>query len=294
MEQLKKIEDFLESARRNASLYYIGIFFKDKELISKTSSRSKYLAVNLGRLINRSSELNQVLPNFKREFLFSEGKDYSLFVYYLDENISIGMIHLGRPNFSLLKVTALELSSQLINYLPLLTDFYNQKYLTSIDNSVQQEPQQEEENVEDKIIFSVNYPEHFQIENIETKSEYLEDKFDTDVPSLNDILMENNHDGSEAKKEIEQESSRIVEKSENVLSTDELDRVLSNIKTEFVRAIGPFGSFLFNKKKEKFLNNDFYTKYDILKFINILSEDISVSQRKRVFLENAKSYLINI
>lgn len=322
MEQLHLVEQLLDKAKKDASLYYIGLFFKDKELLSKTSSRSEHLSTKFGRLIERSLELNDIIPKFKEEFLFSEGKDYSLFVYYLNESLSIGMIHLGKPNFSLLKITAHDLYTKLSGFIPLLSELYNQKYPEHVETS---ETGKDKDMFKDDV-FASKYPEEFQPDSVaelevvlkteknpsveksvqqdagipsveEPKS--LETSLQSiDVPSLEEVLKGGSEEAVRSLDSSEKAPSDVYEESpdieEGLITDKDFNKILEMVKLEFLKAIGPFGAFLFKKKKEEFFTGNSATKFEILKFINLLSEEINTPQRKQEFIDNAKSYLLNM
>lgn len=307
MEKIQEIKSLIDKAVWQASLYYVGIFYRDTELISMTSSRSKKLSSSFGRLIERSLELSRILPNFKEEFLFSEGKDYSLFVYYINQDISIGMIHIGKPNFSLLKVTSSDLAKSLQPYLSFLSDMYNQKVkhqadadlveaekpteppkntgLKSADNqgpnlkteiSTPTEKSSEDRKATEK------FPEVQKIEDVSKEAFEKLEEFEFNAPSLEEIFQQ----------DLVEDLSQVQDESEGAL--ENFEDIIDKISIEFIKEIGPFGKFLFKKKKEEFFKGKAITKLDLLKFVNLLSEEISIPHRKEEFLEKAKSHLINL
>ncbi|MCX7738514.1 MAG: hypothetical protein N2Z80_03770 [Hydrogenothermaceae bacterium] len=311
----------LNKAQRDAGLYYVGIFFKDVEIASKTSSRSTKLPLTFGRLIERSLELNDILPNFREEFLFSEGKDYSLFVYYVNNEISIGMIHIGKPNFSLLKVTASDLSRSIRPYLQNIKEIYEEKLKTLPQQKEKPLPRgdleeekvkkQPEQVVVDKTFYS-NYPEKLEVEKISELESILqstpEKKEEIVIPSIEDILKDNKTSENVEDVLIKEEPKITTEfkhpsleelilapedyqPSEQVL--ENFEEFMNKIKVEFIREIGPFGNFLFKKKREEFFKNKAINKFEILKFIQALSEEITIYERRQKFVENARSFLLN-
>lgn len=275
MEKLDNIKSLLDKAFWQASLYYVGVFYRDTELISKTSSRSKNLSSYFGRLIARSLELNDILPNFKEEFLFSEGKDYSLFVYYINRDVSVGMIHIGKPNFSLLKVTALDLAKSLQPFVDYIEELYAQK--------VPQQPDKTDSLPVYNTDFNLEHTLEPQTQTTteEEKQESYEE-LNFEPPSLEELFQ---------KEMVEDLAETFPEEEEAV---EGLEEIIEKINLEFVREIGPFGKFLFKKKKDEFFKGKPVTKFDLLKFVNLLSEEITVQQRKEEFLERVKSHLLNL
>lgn len=323
MDTLANLTSLLNKAQKDAGLNYIGIFFKDMEIISKTSYRSSKLPVAFGRLIERTLELNDIIPNFKEEFLFSEGKDYSLFVYYVTTEISIGMIHIGKPNFSLLKVTATDLSKSIKPYLQSIREIYEEKVkLLPVEEKEEKIPKKLPKKEEKKVVpedaFSVRYPEHLNInsiselESVLQNSSAVEEKTEVITPSIEEILKSEATPQEIAppiqpKEEAFQISTHNLEQpslEELILHSEperteqdisNLEELMEKINREFVREIGPFGNFLFKKKREQFFKDKaVINKFEILKFIQLLSEEISVYQKRQKFIENAKSFLLTI
>ncbi|MCX7760304.1 MAG: hypothetical protein N2Z81_03880 [Hydrogenothermaceae bacterium] len=312
MELPEELLDLINKAYRDANLYYIGIFIKNKEIVSRTSSKSDKLSISFGRLIERSLELNEILPNFKEEFLFSEGKDYSLFVYYVEEELSIGMIHIGKPNFSMLKIVGLDLAKEIKKYKDQLKEIYLQEVQTI---TIKEETSEEATQVKQEVFKQDENRDFFkdeinELEKVLSFKEY-ELKEDITQPSLEDILTTQKEEelsyepppleeiltAKTEEEKLEPPSLEQIISDRGSVSEDSLintEEILEKIKNEFVREIGPFGMLLFKKKKEEYFKTRNVTKFEILKFIQLLAEEISVEKRRNEFIENAKSLLINL
>lgn len=295
MEKLEEIKSLIDKASWQASLYYVGVFYRDTELISKTSSRSKNLSSYFGRLIERSLELNDILPNFREEFLFSEGKDYSLFVYYIDKDVSIGMIHIGKPNFSLLKITASDLAKSLQPFVGYLAELYAQKSIQQPDKEAAKTNREMEglglpiynidfnlEHTPETQTQTTTEDFSSKLESVEEEKQESYEELNFEPPSLEELFQ----------KEMVEDLAETFPEEEK--SVEGLEEIIEKLNVEFVREIGPFGKFLFKKKKDEFFKGKTITKFDLLKFINLLSEEITVQQRKEEFLERAKSHLLNL
>lgn len=299
MEKLEEIRSLINKASWQASLYYVGLFYKDTELISKTSSRSRNLASYFGRLIEKSLELNDVLPNFREEFMFSEGKDYSLFVYYINRDVSIGMIHIGKPNFSLLKVTASDLAKSLQPFVGYLTELYAQKVTQQPVTEVPQETSHVKKDLEkpDSLTYNIDSdledilksPNQISTENhsnnlelVREENQKPDEELNFELPSLEDLFQ----------KDMAEDTVETLPEEED--KVENFEEIIEKISLEFVREIGPFGKFLFKKKKDEFFKGKAGTKFELLKFVNVLSEEITIQQRKENFLERVKSHLLNL
>lgn len=300
------LNTLLNKAQKDAGLYYIGIFVKGIEIISKTSTRSANLSLHFGRLIERSLELNEIIPTFKEEFLFSEGRDFSLFVYYIDGEVSIGIIHIGKPNFSLLKITAVDLSKEIAKHIPYIKQLYQEKLGLQQNQTLDKTSKENE--------FIAHYPEDFQIpediseiESVITlqSKEYEKERDFTlredtkgqpevGTPSLEDILS------YESKEDVQTPSFEEIIQSGidgDITDNDNIENyeeIVEKINREFVREIGPFGLYIFKKKREQFFKDRSFNKFEILKFIQILSEEISIESKRQEFIERAKSFLLDI
>jgi hypothetical protein len=79
-------------------------------------------------MIDYSTKIDDAIKNFKSEFLFSEGKDFSIMIYYATYDIAIGIIYLGKSNFPLLKITAQDIVKELKRYEKDLLLYYEEHF----------------------------------------------------------------------------------------------------------------------------------------------------------------------
>jgi predicted regulator of Ras-like GTPase activity (Roadblock/LC7/MglB family) len=114
--EIKTLTNLLNKPFNDIKPYYIGIFVKGKTVASKYIKKSEKLEDLFSRMAERSLEINTAIKNFNAEFLFSEGKDFSIIIYYITTEIAIGIIHIEKSNFSLLKITAKDLARELKKY----------------------------------------------------------------------------------------------------------------------------------------------------------------------------------
>ncbi|MBX0310963.1 MAG: hypothetical protein JHC31_04060, partial [Sulfurihydrogenibium sp.] len=111
---------------------------------------------------------------------------------------------------------------------------------------------------------------------------YTEEEPVAPAPSINEILKPN----------LSEENNL----SENNLSDidSDIDNILNKIEKEFVRIVGPFGKYIFKKRKEEFFKKDNITKFSVLKFIHSLAEEIPEIKKRDLFIENTKNFLLNL
>jgi len=304
--EIKTLENLLNKPFDDIKPYYIGIFVKGKVIVSKYIKKSEKLEDYFSRMVERSLEINTAIKNFNAEFLFSEGKDFSIMIYYITTEIAIGIIHIGKPNFPLLKITAQDLARELKKYEKDLLLYYEEylkpteeqlnseekeNYQTDLDELEKVLTGQVEENIQKK----VDIPEDI-LKPTEDTSQAYEPKenniIENKLPSLEEILSVESRAERES---VAPSINKILEPNlsgENNLS--DIDNILNEIEKEFIKIIGPFGKYIFKKRKEGFFKKDNITKFSVLKFIHSLAEEIPEIKKRDLFIENTKNFLLNI
>jgi hypothetical protein len=303
--EVKTLENLLNKPFNDLKPYYIGVFAKGKVIASKYIKKSKKLEDYFSRMVERSLEINDAIKNFNAEFLFSEGKDFSIMIYYITTEIAIGIIHIGKPNFSLLKIAAQDLTRELKKYEKDLLLYYEEylkpteeqfglekeNHQTDLDELEKVLTGQFEENIQKR----VDIPEDI-LKPTEDTSQAYEPKvnniIENKLPSLEEILSMESHAERES---VAPSINEILEPNlseENNLS--DIDNILNEIEKEFIKIIGPFGKYIFKKRKEEFFKKDNITKFSVLKFIHSLAEEIPEIKKRDLFIENTKSFLLNL
>jgi hypothetical protein len=280
---IEVVERLLEKVFTDIKPYYIGVFVKGKAVASRHIKKSENLEHAFSRMVEYSTNIDDAIKNFKPEFLFSDGEDFSIMIYYATNDVAIGIINLGKSNFSLLKITAQDLAKELKKYKEELLLYY-EKHLKAVK---EQDNQQNDLDELEKVLTNQS-SEIIVKEPIETtakESNILEESVDKDnivIPSLEDILsMET------------QDISIPVDKSPKppVSNLLEIDKILGEIEEEFIKIAGPFGKYVFKNRKNELLKKSNITKSDILEFIQFLSEDMPEIEKRDLFLKNTKNLL---
>lgn len=251
---IKTIENLLEKVFTDIKPYYIGIFVKEKVIASRYIEKSEKLEKNLSKMIEYSTKAENAIKNFKPEFLFSSGKDFSIMIYYATNNITIGIINIGKPNLPLLKITAQDLAENLKKYEKELLLYYEEHLNTT--------------KITEKTI----------------KEEKTE-KTNITIPSLEEILLAEIQNTSAFTNDIPKQSKNDI---------PDIDNILNEIEKEFIKIIGPFGKYLFKNKKSKLLKDSSITKSAISELIQSLTEEIPENEKKELFLKNINDLLIFI
>lgn len=227
-------------------------------------------------------------------------------IYYITTEIAIGIIHIGKPNFSLLKITAQDLARELKKYEKDLLIYYEEhlkpteeqlnseekeNYQTDLDELEKVLTGQVEENIQKK----VDIPEDISKPTEDTSQAYEPKEnniIENKLPSLEEILSMESHAERES---VAPSINEILEPNlseENNLS--DIDNILNEIEKEFIKIIGPFGKYIFKKRREEFFKKDNITKFSVLKFIHSLAEEIPEFRKRDLFIENTKNFLLNL
>jgi valyl-tRNA synthetase len=302
--EVKTLENLLNKPFDDIKPYYIGVFVKGKAIVSKYIKKSEKLEGYFSRMVERSLEINDAIKNFNAEFLFSGGKDFSIMIYYTTAEIAIGIIHIGKPNFPLLKITAQDLARELKKYEKDLLLYY-EEYLKPVEEQVKSEKKENyqinsdelEKVLSDKIEESIQQKEDIpkntlkSTENASQTSKSQKDNIiENKPPSLEEILSKESN--------IEEESvipsiNEILELNRSEEDLSNINIILNEIEKEFIKIIGPFGKYIFKKRKEEFFQKGNITKFSVLKFIHSLAEEIPEFRKRDLFIENTKNFLLN-
>jgi hypothetical protein len=301
--EIKTLENLLNKPFNDIKPYYIGIFVKGKTVASKYIKKSEKLEDLFSKMVERSLEINTAIKNFNAEFLFSEGKDFSIMIYYITNEIAIGIIHIGKPNFSLLKITAQDLARELKKYEEDLLLYY-EEHLKLVEEQVKSE---EKENLQADLdelekVLSGKIEESMQqkedipkntlksTENSQTSKSQKNNIIENKPPSLEEILSMESNIKEEA---VIPSINEILKQNQSEEDLSNINSILNEIEKEFIKIVGPFGKYIFKKRKEEFFKKENVTKFSVLKFIHSLAEEIPEFRKRDLFIENTKNSLLN-
>jgi len=302
--EIKTLENLLNKPFNDIKPYYIGIFVKGKVIVSKYIKKSEKLEDYFSKMVERSLEINTAIKNFNAEFLFSEGKDFSIMIYYIATEIVIGIIHIGKPNFSLLKIAAQDLARELKKYEKDLLLYY-EEYLKQAEEQVKSEEKENyqtdldelEKVLSGKIEESIQQKEDIpkntlkSTENVsQTSKSQKNNIIENKPPSLEEILSKESN--------VEEESvipsiNEILDLNRSEEDLSNINNILNEIEKEFIKIVGPFGKYIFKKRKEEFFKKENTTRFSVLKFIHLLAEEIPEFRKRDLFIENTKNFLLN-
>ncbi|MGB9766668.1 MAG: hypothetical protein ACPLXN_04260 [Sulfurihydrogenibium sp.] len=326
------VAELLKKAYTDAKVNYIGLFIKGKVYEYRSTGINERVEKNFSKMIQKSLDINIAIKNFKAEFLFAENKskDFSIFIYYITNDIAIGMLQTGKPNFSLLKVVSSDLAKSIAPLSKQLLEVYETELKgkeESEDQFLEKLPKKDTVNKnQNKVVEeSLDSSEIEELEKVFTQDVKIDTKEEKKqvadeiqepveikpdeikIPDLMEILNldQTNTQQNETQKEKSEEISIDKQPSlEEILKEDskqdiknieipisaDIEEICSNIRKLYVKYIGPFGNFLLNKRKEEFFKNNPFNRESVLKFCSIIAEDIPDTKRKESFLKEVKEF----
>lgn len=311
------VERLLDKAFTDIKPYYIGVFVKGKTIASRHIKKSEKLEESFSRMVEYSTKIDDAISNFKPEFLFSDGKDFSIMIYYVDYDIAVGIIYLGKSNFSLLKITAQDIANELKKYEKDLLLHYEELNTAKEQDAVKEQSISQQNDLDElEKVLTTQTNEIITKETAESIAKEISEKdVNITVPSLEDILFstENTAEKSNVLKENIEETNIAIPSLEDILSIEtqnistpantpkpsennllEIDKILNEMEKEFVKIVGPFGKYIFKSRKNELLKKDNIAKSDVSEFIRSLTEDIPEIEKRDLFLKNINSLLVYI
>ncbi|WP_456465471.1 hypothetical protein [Persephonella sp.] len=333
----------------NTGASFSGIFIEGKDVISKTiyPAKRKNLQEIMNLIINKAHQINEFIPEFGEEYVYAEGPDISIFIYFVRPDIAIGSIIEEKPKFALLKFehsvlsnklkemqddldkyiegiqieeeTKEETTEEVIQEIPeesqeeLLREYpeeqpeYEEIQLESLEHVIpelketkkeeEQSPPEEEkseitvEDVKDRFVEELEMLEKTkELEEFEEKPS-SEEK----IQPEEELTLEENPPLEEILKTPEEEKPHTIdEEIEKVSEEQEFydPDVLTKIREELLKEIGPVGKFLFKRKIKKLdIDENKITRNTLIKLIDELSDDIIDEKRKKRFIDRVSTFL---
>jgi len=111
----KKLAELVNKLFLNTGSVFSGIFIKDTSVISKTiyTEKKAQLEEILKLIISKAHQINEFLPDFGEEYVYAEGNDISIFIYFARPDIAICSIIEQKPKFALLKLEHTSIAEKL-------------------------------------------------------------------------------------------------------------------------------------------------------------------------------------
>jgi len=331
MDIKKKLAEIINRLFLNTGATFSGIFIQDKPVISKTiyTDKKDQLEETLKLIIYKAHQINEFLPEFGEEYVYAEGDDVSIFVYFVRPDIAIASIIEKKPKFALLKLEHTSVASKLKGMESQIDD-YIKGISPTVATTVKSETQQtEEEERQPQGTGETEKQETTEKDRPTEKSEKVGETQDIEelekilseteekTPPLEELLKPEpveSHPLDEVIKTADSENPPLEDllKKESVHTGDDeeisnieeeiqglseemeyYDReVLTKIQQELLKEIGPVGKFLFKKHmKELNIDEDKITRNDLIRLIDELSNDIIDKKKKDKFVERVSAFL---
>ncbi len=286
MNPIKNIYFLFKELYENVEGDFSAIFLKSKPVISITNieiNKKKSIEDKLSHLIEKSQEIEEVYPDFHKKYLYAEGKDIAIFVYYVDEDITVGSIFLKKPKFAAVLLEH-EIFSKKIKeneyFFNALKSINPENF--DIEQALKDEKQNEEpteKNIEEK--------EHCEIIVEREEEEEI-------VPSLEELIEESineyekNQKLADNKRRLEEKVKKEREEKDDYVPPI----ILEHIEKEFVNEIGPIAKLILNRKMTELnINPDRLTTEDVTKLINELAKEIRIEEKKEKFINETHDLL---
>ncbi|WP_293447331.1 hypothetical protein [Persephonella sp.] len=216
-----KLKELVNQLFINTGASFSGIFIEGKDVISKTiyPEKGENLQEIMGLIINKAHQINEFIPDFGEEYVYAEGPEISIFIYFVRQDIAIGSIIEEKPKFALLKFE----HSVLSNKIKEIQDEID-KYI--LGTPLTEKTEETQETVEET---PEEYPEK-QPEFEEIQLESLEHA----VPQLREQEEEKEPPKEEEKTDItvEDVKDRFAEELEMLEKTQELEEFEEKQQTQ--------------------------------------------------------------
>jgi len=207
-----RLKELVNQLFINTGASFSGIFIEGKEVISKTIHPDKNLQEIMNLIINKAHQINEFIPDFGEEYVYAEGPDISIFIYFVRPDIAIGSIIEEKPKFALLKFE----HSVLSNKLKEIQDDID-RYIKGVPPAEESKEELKEEPVQEE-------PEQ-QVEEQPEFEEIQLESLEQAVPELKETEIEEEKPVEEEKSEItiEDVKDRFAEELEMLERTKEIE-----------------------------------------------------------------------
>ncbi|NPA54258.1 MAG: hypothetical protein GXO21_06265, partial [Aquificae bacterium] len=279
----------LKELYENIEANFTGIFLNSKLLMDITSleeNKKKSIKEKLSHLIEKSGEIEEIFPDFGKKYLYAEGEEFGLFVFYVDENISIGSIFDKKPKFAAILLEHEIFTNKLKKEKEIL------EKIKSVDlNNFDLEKALSENNKKEDKSNEENLLEEFCEIFVEPENQKNEDEL---VPSLEDLIQESFEEYEKISTIIDNDRKIEERVKEERQHKEEYVNpiVLEHIEKEFVKEIGPIAKLILNRKlTELNINPKKLKTEDVVRLIEELAKEIRMEEQKEKFLNGTNDLL---
>jgi hypothetical protein len=284
MNSFKFLYNSLKDVYENTEAKFTGIFLNAKLLVDFSNisgNKKKRIEERLSHLIEKSAEIKEVLPDFGKKYLYAEGEDFAIFIFFIDEDLSVGSIFEKKPKFAAILLEHEIFSNKLKKNPEVLKDI---KSVDIKNFDIEKYLQEEKKEVPESIIEEV----------CEVISEEETEETEEVVPTLEDLIKESIEE-YEKKSAFYDNDKKIEEKikEERHQKEEFVDPIiLEHIEKEFVKEIGPIAKLILNRKlTELNINPEKLKTEDVILLIQELAKEIRLEEKKEKFLNETNDLL---
>lgn len=325
-----KILSYFTELKENTLASFVGLFIntKPKLILSDIEdNKKKIIEEKISHILEKSKEIEEVLPDFGEKYLYAEGEDFALFIYFVKENVAIASVFLDKPKFAAILLEHEILAKKIKDIEDIESiDFENLEKQEAIKTTPEEKvvEVEKEEKEENKVLDLEHYLED--VQKYETEQEDVKNESDfVHTSSYEDFFETEAFKNNEEKCEvIKEEEGKIVEDIEEVPTLEDLIKesieeyeknkdkrlkenvkkermqkeeyidpiILEHIEKEFVKEIGPIAKLILNRKMSE-LNidpNKLKTE-DIITLIQELAKEIRIEEKKEKFINEVNDLL---
>ncbi|NPA58272.1 MAG: hypothetical protein GXN94_03140 [Aquificae bacterium] len=317
----QKLAEIVDRLFLNTGATFSGIFIQDKPVISKTIYKDKKekLEELLELIVYKSHQVNEFIPEFGEEYVYAEGDDVSIFIYFVRPDIAIAsVIEEEKPKFALLKLEHTNVARKLKEMEDLIDKYIQGVETVEVPEEVKPETEEKAEAVEEHkesreaVYGEMEIPEptleeEKPVEEVEEKTEIeagsIKDRFVEELDQIGKVEEIQPVEEETKQAETEEVEQEIQEEEKEVRLEDELEmvpeemeyydpEVLMKIQKELLKEIGPVGKLFFKRKIRNLkIDENRLTKEVLERLINELANDIIDEKRRERFTEKALKLL---
>ncbi len=322
-----KIFNYFKELKENTLASFVGLFIKtDPKLVltDLTEDKKKIIEDKISHILEKSKEIEEVIPDFNEKYLYAEGEDFALFIYFVKRDVAVSSIFLEKPKFAVILLEH-EILAKKIKDISSIEDLSFdiaeiekfekeskpketkedtvdiEEYIGNIDRFEEKhsEEKEKQETKGEEIIQNSSYEEFFMQENLKEKEENCEiikeeetvGEEAEEVPSLEDLIKESIEE-YERKKDLDKNLKENI-KREREQKEEFIDPIiLEHIEKEFVKEIGPIAKLILNRKMSELnIDPNRLKTEDIITLIHELAKEIRIEEKKEKFINEVNDLL---
>ena len=310
----RSILNYFEELKENTLASFVGLFINTKPKLVLTDleeNKKKIIEDKISHLLEKSKEIEEVIPNFQEKYLYAEGEDFAFFIYFVKDNVAVASIFLNKPKFAVVLLEH-EILAKKIKNIPDIEKIQFKNTEKGLENFEIETKEIEKEEKKDNVVNIEDYIGN--VQKVEVEQSSIEETFSTasskegensceiikeekeieeseEVPSLEDLIKESIEE-YERKKGIDKHLKESIKK-EREQKEEFIDPIiLEHIEKEFVKEIGPIAKLILNRKMSELnIDPNRLKTEDIITLIQELAKEIRIEEKKEKFINEVNDLL---